>query len=272
MKKIDIIAEIGWNHMGDINLASKMITSAAKNGANICKFQTWSEKKLIKGPWDDDGRREIYKKAQLSEDDHVKLISTCKENNIEFLTSVFDIDSLSMLKNIGIKNIKIPSHEIHNVALIKKVCEKFDKIYISAGASNWSEILSLKNNIPIEKIIFMHCVSSYPCPSNIVNMPKLLELKKMFGSIGYSGHFQGIDDAIIAICLGSIVVEKHFTIDNNLPGRDNEFAILPLELKKLSEFRDNFKNMMIDKGLNLQESELDIFNHYRGRWSKNDQE
>jgi len=271
LEKIDIIAEIGWNHMGDMDLAQEMINSAAKNGANICKFQTWSEKKLKKGPWDSDGRREIYKKAQLSIYDHVKLISICKENNIEFLTSVFDISSMSMLKDIGLKSIKIPSHEIYNTALIKDACEKFEQIYISAGASEWEEILNLKKSIPIEKTIFMHCVSSYPCPSNIINMPKLLRLKKEFGTVGYSGHFQGIDDAIAAICLGSIVIEKHFTIDNSLPGRDNEFATLPFDLKQISDFRVNFENMMIDKGLDLQESEKDIFKNYRGRWSNNDE-
>tara|TARA_B100000700_G_scaffold300036_1_gene367701 strand:+ start:2569 stop:3384 length:816 start_codon:yes stop_codon:yes gene_type:complete len=267
LNNIKIIAEIGWNHMGDMSLASKFINSAASNGANVCKFQTWSEKNLKEGPWDNDGRRDIYKKAELSKDDHLHLIDECKKNNVDFLTSVFDINSLDMLSQIGVKKIKIPSHEINNSNLIKIACENFDEVIVSAGAANWDEIMSLKKFIMLDKAIILHCVSSYPCPSNIINMPKLLKLKKEFNKVGYSGHFQGIDDAITAICLGATVIEKHFTIDNNLPGRDNQFAILPPDLKKISKFRDNFLNMMNDKGLDLQESERDIYNNYRGRWS-----
>ena len=84
--KINLIAEVGWNHMGDMTLAKQMIESAAKNGADICKFQTWSESNLIPGVWDSDGRREIYKKAQLSKENHQNLIDICNSNNVEFLT------------------------------------------------------------------------------------------------------------------------------------------------------------------------------------------
>jgi len=272
VQKIKIIAEIGWNHMGNMELAKKMISSAAENGADICKFQTWSEKKLKKGPWDDDGRREIYKNAELSEKDHIDLMTECEKSNVEFLTSVFDSGSLSMLKNIGIKNIKIPSHEIYNTDLILSACESFDKIFISTGAANWNEIINIKNKIPNDKVIFMHCVSSYPCSSDIINMPKLLKLKEEFGNIGYSGHLQGVEDAFAAICLGAKLIEKHFTIDNSLPGRDNEYAILPANLKKISDFRNIYEKMMINHGLDLQKSEKDIFNNYRGRWSKDDKE
>ena len=270
MKNIKIVAEIGWNHMGDMKLAEKMIISAAESGADICKFQTWSEKNLTKGPWDTDGRREIYKKAELSEKDHLFLIDICQKYNIEFLTSVFDMKSLNMLSKLGLKKIKIPSHEIYNLDLIKLACEKFDEVIISAGAATWEEIIFLKKNITFKKAIILHCVSSYPANSNIINMPKLLKLKEEFNQVGYSGHFQGIDDALVAICLGAVFVEKHFTIDNDLPGRDNKFAILPSDLKKISNFRNSFQEMMIDKGLDLQQNEEDIYNNYRGRWSNHE--
>ena len=94
-----IIAEIGWNHMGDMNLAKKMIDSASENGADICKFQTWSEKKLGKGSWDDDERREIYKKAELSKEQHIELNNHCKKKNVKFLSSVFDDDGINIEYN-----------------------------------------------------------------------------------------------------------------------------------------------------------------------------
>jgi len=202
-----IIAEIGWNHMGDMDLAKKMISLAAENGADICKFQTWSEKDLKPGPWDTDGRREIYKKAQLSNEQHIELKDYCSTKNI----------------------IKLNS----------------------------------------KKIILMHCVSTYPCEPKLVNFPRMEKIKKYSTVFGYSGHLSGIEDAMIALVKGASYVEKHFTIDKNLPGRDNKFAILPNDLKKLSNFRDQIKEMNIDNGLDLQECEKDIFNNYRGRWSKN---
>jgi len=86
--------------------------------------------------------------------------------------------------------------------------------------------------------------------------------------VGYSGHFFGIDDALASICLGATYVEKHFTIDRDLPGRDNKFALLPSDFEKISNFRDNFLEMNKFKGLDLQDCENDTYQNYRGRWSK----
>jgi sialic acid synthase SpsE len=95
------------------------------------------------------------------------------------------------------------------------------------------------------------------------------ELKKLVPNVGYSGHYVGIDDAIAAICRGATFIEKHFTIDQDLPGRDNKFSILPNDLHHIAKFRDIYELMNIDRGLDLQKCEMDIYNNYRGRWSKN---
>jgi len=265
---IKIIAEIGWNHMGDMDLAKKMITSAASCGVDICKFQTWSEKNLKPGPWDNDGRRDIYKKAELSEENHIELIEFCKDNSVEFLTSVFNIDDLGFLESLDMDMIKIPSHEIHNIELINTVVEKFSFVLISTGASKWIEIEEIIKNVDINKISLMHCVSAYPCPPEKINFPRMKKLSELCNSVGYSGHLPGIEDAISAICNGAKYVEKHFTVDQDLPGRDNKFAILPSEMKKLTRFRDLFQKMNLDCGLDLQDCEFDTYENYRGRWSK----
>ena len=114
----------------------------------------------------------------------------------------------------------------------------------------------------------MHCVSAYPCNLENINFPRLEKLKELSSEVGYSGHYSGIDDALAAMTLGATYIEKHFTINNDLPGRDNKFAILPSSLNLISKFRDNLFKMSIDKGLDLQDCEKDIFNNYRGRWSK----
>ena len=94
MSKCELIAEIGWNHMGDMGLAEKMILEAAKSGVDYCKFQTWKVKNLKNGPWDSDGRLEIYNKAELSDQDHLTLVELCKKHDVKFLTSVFNINDI----------------------------------------------------------------------------------------------------------------------------------------------------------------------------------
>ena len=271
MRPVKIIAEIGWNHMGDMKLAKRMIKSASKSGADICKFQTWNVEKLKPGPWDSDGRRQIYEKAQLKKNDYKILISECKKNKVEFLTSVFNQDDMNFLKKLKLKSIKIPSHEIYNLKLIESSIKNFNTIYISAGATKFFELKKIfkiiKKNFK-KNIFLMHCVSSYPLKDENVNLPKLQYFKKISNNIGYSGHTRGINDAVAAISMGSKIVEKHFTINNKLPGRDNLNAILPKEMGELNKFRNSYEKMITDKGLNLQKCERDIFNNYRGRWAK----
>ena len=114
-----IIAEIGWNHMGDMNIATQMIKAAAENGADYAKFQTWSVDRLKPVEWDDDGRKQIYEKAELSFENHVHLMAECAKYGIEFLSSVFSIKDAELLKCLGIKEVKIPSFECRNAVLIK---------------------------------------------------------------------------------------------------------------------------------------------------------
>ena len=100
-----------------------------------------------------------------------------------------------------------------------------------------------------------------------INLKRIIKLKELT-NVGYSGHLQGIEDSVAAICLGAVFVEKHFTIDASLPGRDNKFAITPKQLNELSDFREKYIKMTIDHGLDLQDSERDTYDNYRGRWSK----
>ena len=133
MKKInniEVIAEIGWNHLGDMDLAKKMIESASKNGASYAKFQSWSVKRLKPGSWDSDGRRQIYEKAELTESKHIELINPCKKFNIEFLSSVFSINDAKMLKKLNCKAVKIPSFESRNAELIS-YCDQNRKNCVS---------------------------------------------------------------------------------------------------------------------------------------------
>jgi N,N'-diacetyllegionaminate synthase len=269
---IQIIAEIGWNHCGDLNLAKQMAKAAQENGATHAKYQTWSVSRLKSGSWDKDGRREIYEKAELSKEDHIELINYCKEIGIKFLSSVFSIPDAELLVELGCKEVKIPSFESRNHDLLKYCNDHFDVIFMSTGTSTYKEIQDSCNLITVSSLYLLHCVSSYPCEPKIANIPRMLSLKNInvpFTStnIGYSDHIQGVESAKVAIEFGAKVIEKHFTIDNNLPGRDNKFAILPRDLLNLSSYIQLRNKMMINHGKDFQECESDSRKNYAGRFN-----
>ena len=140
MNKIEIIAEIGWNHMGDNTLAKEMIKSAKENGANTVKFQYWDPAHLKSGVWDKDGRREIYNKAALTEEKVIELEKMSNEIGCNFLISVFGTIGAKVMSDLGIKKIKIPSHETTNKKLIEFCSTHFEYIYFSAGASSEDDV------------------------------------------------------------------------------------------------------------------------------------
>ena len=162
--------------------------------------------------------------------------------------------------------IKIPSLEAYDTEIIKKSLDKFENVLLSTGALKFDELKKIEDFKNCENLTVLHCVSSYPLEYDNTNFSKFFYLKDKFKKVGYSGHCKGIDDALFAISNGAVAIEKHFTSDNNLPGRDNKFAILKNELKHICEFQNNVFKMMKDHGLDLQKSEVDAFKNYRGRW------
>lgn len=263
----EVIAEIGWNHMGNMALAESMVKAAFEAGATYAKFQTWSTKRLKDGEWDHDGRRQIYEDAELSIEDHKFLINKCEEIGIKFLSSCFSVEDAKLLKNLGQSEIKIPSMEVRNHKLLKYCVESFDHLYISTGTANENDLQDLKNILSSSKHTIMHCVSSYPCDPKNANLPRINLLNKMFDTIGYSDHVLGIDASIASLEYNTSYIEKHFTINQELPGRDNKFAILPNQLKALTQYIKNKKLMNINHGINFQQCEAGTRNEYSGRFS-----
>jgi sialic acid synthase SpsE len=267
-KKTYLVAEIGWNFLGNLDLAKKMIKSAKDSGADAVKFQIWNPDNLKPGPWDSDGRRELYKKSFLNKEKYKKLFNYSKSIGIFCFASIWSTEDLKILKSVSNKVVKIPSPEAYNIKLIKESLNNFKEVIISCGCLKFHE---LKNILKLKKrknLTVLHCVSSYPLDAKECNFTKFFYLKKFFKKVGYSGHFDGISDAVFAIANGAFIVEKHFTINKKLSGRDNKFSLTVDQFKKLSTFRDNFQKFRIDKGLSLQKNELDINKNYRGRWIK----
>ena len=268
-----LVAEVGWNFLGNLNLAKKMIGAAKKSGADAVKFQIWDPSNLKNGPWDKDGRREIYEKAFLDKKKYLYLKKFAKKKSIKCFASAFNLDGLKILKETKDTWVKIPSHESYNFKLIKFALENFKKVIISAGCLKESELTKLIKFISSKKkyknkTSLLHCVSSYPLKPDNCNFAKFKYIKNKFGKVGYSGHLDSIDDAVYALYNNAEIIEKHFTINNKLPGRDNKFALNEKQFSKLNELRVFYKKIIKSRGLGLQKCELDIYKNYRARWSK----
>lgn len=260
---VELIAEIGWNHMGDMKLAEEMIHAAKESGADYAKFQTWQVKHLKPGPWDEDGRRQIYEKAELSEDDHFYLKEVCEKYGIKFLTSCFTTKNIDFIRLVS-NEVKLPGVECRNEELVKQANDKFDRIFLSTGTTDLQEIPSIvrKN----KKFVVMHCVSCYPCPADKVNIGRMKIIGALGTPFGYSGHYPGIWDAVCAIDEGAVVVEKHFTTDQDLPGRDNKFALLPEQFSQIREYATERESMHRGFTVSYLPEEQDGRDVYTGRW------
>jgi len=266
MNKSIIIAEAGVNHNGDIETAKRLIDVAADAGVDYVKFQTFKANKIVtkqakranyqnKNTKDLDTQYEMLKKLELNEDSHHVLIKYCNHKGIKFLSTGFDLDSLEFLHKIGIRLAKIPSGEITNLPYLRKISELFPEVILSTGMSNIEEVreaveVLLKNGLNKENLTLLHCNSDYPTQMEDVNLNAMLHLKREFGvKVGYSDHTLGIEVPIAAVALGAKLIEKHFTLDRNLPGPDHRASLEPIELKDMVSTIRNIEKAISGNGI-----------------------
>ena len=245
MGKVLVIAEAGVNHNGSLELAKKLIDAAVFCGADIVKFQTAKLDSLVSkfAEMADYQKENIGKtksqKEMLSElllpfEDFIVLSNYCKEKNIEFLSTPFDIDSIHFLKDM-VNVWKVPSGEITNYPYLKEIATTGKKVILSTGMSEMNEIEAamdvLKNN-GCPEIVLLHCTTEYPAPVAEVNLKAMTSMKEAFKcEVGYSDHTEGIEVSIGAVALGATVIEKHFTLDKAMPGPDHKASASIEEFK-----------------------------------------
>ena len=143
----------------------------------------------------------------------------------------------------------------------------YNNIIVSTGASKIDEVKKVFKYIDKKKCILMHCVSAYPTPAENINLPRIKILKKICKRVGYSGHMVGISDALGSLEYEPVYIEKHFTIDKNLPGRDNQLSILPYEMKILSSYIKEHQKIKKYKGYKYKRIEKEVILKYSNRWS-----
>jgi len=215
----EIIAEIGDNHNGDIELAKGMIMYAALNGADIVKFQSYNEACIRK----EDPERDWFLKASLSNEDHFELKEHAEKHNVEFLSSPFSRERADFLVNeLGLTKLKIASCMIYNEEFLEFAWGlDIDKLYVSTGLASVGDIEDVVGQgWGSIDICLMHCVSLYPCKDELANVGAVRNLLETFGydgyQIGYSDHTTGIDACVAAVAAGASVIEKHFVIRKDL--------------------------------------------------------
>ena len=262
-----IIAEAGVNHNGDIRIAKKLIDVASDAGADYVKFQTFKAEKLVspsakKAKYqiendviNDDSQLNMLKKLELSENDHIELISYSRSKKISFFSTAFDEESISYLSSLNFDMFKIPSGELTNFPYLRAIARTGLPVILSTGMANLDEI---KKSINVlisygtkkSEITVLHCNTEYPTPMSDVNLNAMLHIKKELGvKIGYSDHTLGIEVSIAAVALGAKVIEKHFTLDRNCSGPDHAASIEPKELKNMVNAIRNIEEAISGNGI-----------------------
>ncbi|MBN2669180.1 MAG: N-acetylneuraminate synthase [Bacteroidales bacterium] len=250
MQKVIIIAEAGVNHNGDINQAKKLIDVASEAGADYVKFQTAKLDSIItksaqkaeyqkEATGSEESQYEMIKKLLLSEEDHYELKRYAEHKNIKFLSTPFDLESVDFLYHLGMDFFKIPSGEITNYPYLVSIAKKRLPVVLSTGMANIEEIdatisILLDNGIQKDQLTVLHANTEYPTPMKDVNLKAMLSIQDTFDvKVGYSDHTLGIEVPIAAVAMGARVIEKHFTLNRNLPGPDHKASLEPSELKAM---------------------------------------
>lgn len=245
-----IIAEVGVNHNGSLELAKQLVDVAKDCGADAVKFQTFKAATLVtKSAKQADyqttntGKQEsqfdMLKRLELSEADHQELVHYCQLKHIEFMSTPFDLQSIQFLNGLGVKRFKIPSGEITNYPYLKMVGSFNKEIVLSTGMASLADIeaalnLLIESDTDKDKITILHATTDYPTQMPDVNLRAMQTIAQAFKiKVGYSDHTPGIEVPTAAVALGAAVIEKHFTIDKNLPGPDHKASLEPQELKAM---------------------------------------
>lgn len=263
--KTMIIAEAAANHAGNIDIAKKMIKTAAECGADYIKFQSWQSKNLKAG----DPNFERHKMSELSDEDHYTLIDECARNGIKFLTTCFDVKRVDFLSRLGLDTIKVPSTELGSIRMLESLRSRFDHIIVSTGAALPGEIEKAAEVLKSGRFTLMHCVSIYPTPSEKVNLARMNWLKQFTPSVGFSDHTMGVEAAKLAIAMGANYVEKHFTIDKSLPGKDQTMSATPDVIKEICDYARLAETMTGRADYKIYEEEEIVRKNYIGKWGDN---
>ena len=274
MSAVYIIAEAGVNHNGSLDRAKKMIDVAASTGVDAVKFQTFVAESLVtrtaaKADYQQqatdaaEGQFEMLKKLELSLSDFEELKARCEEKGVDLLSTPFDLVTIDMLVGLGVNKWKLPSGELTNLLYLRKIGALKQEVILSTGMSDMDEVSAAvsvleSSGVPREQLTLLHCNTEYPTPMHDVNLRAMQTLESAFPGlkgIGYSDHTLGIEVPIAAVAMGAIVIEKHFTLDQTLPGPDHRASLELDDLKAMVHAIRNIEAALGDGAKEPTESE-----------------
>lgn len=261
MEKTYIIAEIGCNHNGDIKLAYELVDRAIESGVDAVKFQTFKAEKLIsknapKAEYAtantdaEESQLEMVKKLEISYEEYRKLFDYVESKGVDWFSTPFDFDSIEFLDSENMKIWKIPSGEITNLPYLEKIGKKKGKVILSNGMSSIEDIdaaLEVLESKGTTDITILHCITEYPTPDEEMQLATIPYFMERYGAkytIGLSDHSAGYEAAIGSVAMGATVVEKHFTLDNAMPGPDHKASANPDTLDRLVSGVRKIEKMM----------------------------
>jgi N-acetylneuraminate synthase len=275
IKKPYLIAEIGINHNGSVELAKKIIKIAKENNFDAVKFQKRDlnicipineRQKIRQTIWGDMTYMEYKKKIEFDKAQFDKIYKFCKKINIDMLCSAFDVESLKFLKKFNFKLNKVPSALITNKKFLEAVAKEKKKTFLSTGMCKMPDIIDAvkifkKNKC---KFILMHCVSQYPCPDDILNLNMIKTLKKKFKcEVGYSGHESTVSPSFFAWMLGANYIERHVTDDRSRWGTDQSASLGPEGMSYLSNTLAKAPSLFGDGKKKLSKLEASMLSKFK---------
>ncbi len=245
MDKVIIIAEAGVNHNGELGMAKELVDAAAKAGADYVKFQTFIPENLaiksakkagyqMKTTGSGQSQLDMLRQLSLECGSYKQLSEYCKDKGIGFLSTPFDLESVDILKDLGMDYWKMPSGAVTDYPYLVKIAQMGKPVILSTGMSDMKEVSEAVGLLKSEgagDIILMHCNTEYPTPYEDVNLRAIQTMKKEFSlSVGYSDHTLGFEIPVAAVAMGACMIEKHFTLDRNMEGPDHKASLEPGEL------------------------------------------
>lgn len=248
MKKIYIIAEVGVNHNGDVNIALELIDRAKEIGVDCVKFQTFKAENIVtqKSPKANyqlnvtdatESQFDMLKKLELKQADYHKLIERCKLNKIDFLSTPYNFEDVDFLDNLNVNAFKIASGQLTEIPFLKYAAKKSKQMIISTGMGTLSDVFNAVQAIKEsgnENIVVLQCTTNYPSKiqdANILAMNSIKDSCKV--RVGYSDHVENNYACFAAAAMGAEIIEKHFTLDRNMEGPDHSSSLEPNEFKQL---------------------------------------
>ena len=272
---IFIVAEIGINHNGDMSICKELIDVAVNSGCDAVKFQKRDLDKVYTQEFLDSPResqwgttqREQKSGLEFSKEQYGEISQYCKEKNIEWFASAWDLNSQKFLQKFDCKYNKIASAMIVYEDLLKMVAREGKHTFISTGMTTYDDIQKAVNIFRGENCSFelMYTVSTYPMKDENANLNMIETLRKKFDcDVGYSGHEYGLEPTIFAAVLGALIIERHITLDHEMWGTDQSASVELMGMDMLYKRIRNIKHILGDGEKTITESEILVRKKLRG--------